>query len=201
MRLRERTEDRTLVTPPSADTVTTYRSSAARADRDEPTLVDARTRTDADRNDTDPTRADRANSADRTRADRATDRERAAAEPVRRDADRAPAPTPRARGSVTATLALVVGVTGALLVLSGILAGYGTAVGGLAVLLGIAGFSATGRRHVAGKTDAVLGLLFGLGAVVVGVLALTHSLHWLTVDTQPLTHLRQWLDAQFVRRF
>ncbi len=113
-----------------------------------------------------------------------------------------PAPAgPRPRASVLATLSLVAGVSAALMVLTGMLAGYGLAVGVLALVLAIAGISATGRRHVAGKTDALIGLVLGLAAVVGGILVLTGSLPWLTMDAQPLTNLRQWLDTQFVNRF
>jgi hypothetical protein len=108
---------------------------------------------------------------------------------------------PRPRASLLATASLVVGVAAAMFVLSGVLAGYGIALGVLALVLAIAGVSATGRRHVAGKTDALIGLALGLGAVVLGILVLTGSLSWLTMDTQPVNGFRQWLDAQFANRF
>jgi hypothetical protein len=54
---------------------------------------------------------------------------------------------------------------------------------------------------VAGKSDALLGMIFSLGAIVLGVLALTGSLGWLGTDVQPVNSLREWLDARFVNRF
>lgn len=139
---------------------------------------------------------------DRPRTDRPTVDDRpTGVEP----ADREPAPVapagPRPRASVLATFGLVTGVAAALLVLSGTLAGYGIALGVLASLAAIAGISATARRHVAGKSDALLGLAFGLGAVIVGILAMTGQFAWPTTDGETIQRFREWLDAQFVDRF
>jgi hypothetical protein len=123
----------------------------------------------------------------------------------RRDAtsaDAAPAVTgPKPRASLLATLGLIGGVAAALLVLSGPLLPYGIGLAVLALILSVSGMHATGRRHVAGKTDALIGLVLSLAAIVVGVLALTGSLSWLGTDMQPVTTLRQWLDAHTVNRF
>ncbi|MBB2946223.1 hypothetical protein FB565_005981 [Actinoplanes lutulentus] len=105
------------------------------------------------------------------------------------------------RASFMATLGLIAGVAGALLVLSGPLMGYGIGVAALGLLLSIGGLLGTRKRHVAGKTDALIGLLLSIGAIVIGVLALTGSLYWLGTDMQPVNDLRQWLDAQFAARF
>lgn len=142
------------------------------------------------------------------RADRPTERVVAGRAPIDRTSDLDEAPVvdgaavgPRPRASVFATLSLIVGVGAALFVLSGVLAGYGIALGVLAVLLAVVGVSATRRRHVAGKSDALLGLLLGLGAIVVGALAFAGALPWLTPDTDTAARLREWLDTQFVNRF
>ena len=107
---------------------------------------------------------------------------------------------PRPRASLLATLSLVAGVAAAMLVLSGVLAGYGLALGVLAMVLAIGGMSATGRRHVAGRTDALIGLALGLAAVVFGILVVTGSLAWLGMDADAAIRAREWLDAQFVDR-
>lgn len=115
-----------------------------------------------------------------------------------------PEPTvagPKARTSFIATLGLILGVAGALLVLSGPLLGYGMGVAGLALILSLAGVFTTRKRHVAGKTEALLGLLLSAAALVVGVLALTGQLTWLGTDMQPVTNLREWLDSQFTALF
>jgi len=123
-------------------------------------------------------------------------------EPTPVVADRTPVVAgPKPRASLLATLGLIFGVASALLVLSGPLLGYGIGVAGLALVLSLAGIHATGKRHVAGKSDALIGMVLALGAIVVGVLALTGSLSWLGTDMHPVTSLREWLDTQFVNRF
>jgi len=101
----------------------------------------------------------------------------------------------RPRASVMATLSLMFGLVSALAVLSGMLVAPGVALGVVAAVLAFGGLSATGRRHVAGRGDAVLGLLLGLGAVVVGVLSLTGVLSWLTPGTNQVSALYEWLRA------
>lgn len=108
---------------------------------------------------------------------------------------------PKPRSSMLATLGLILAVASALLVLSGPLLGYGIGVAVVALILSLSGIHATGKRHVAGKTDALIGMVLALAAIVVGVLALTGSLSWLGTDMQPVNTFRQWLDAQFVNRF
>jgi hypothetical protein len=108
---------------------------------------------------------------------------------------------PRPRASLLATLGLICAVVAVMLVLSGPLLGYGLGVAVLALILSLSGIHATGRRHVAGKSDALIGMVLSLAAIVVGVLALTGSLSWLGTDVQPVNSLREWLDTQFVNRF
>ncbi|GLW29776.1 hypothetical protein Areg01_27160 [Actinoplanes regularis] len=113
----------------------------------------------------------------------------------------APAPVRRPRASGLATFGLIAGVAGLALVLSGPLAGWGLGVAGLGLLLSLLGLSATRKQHVAGKADALIGIVVALGAIVLGVLALNGQLSWLGTDTQPPSDLREWLDAQFANRF
>jgi len=108
---------------------------------------------------------------------------------------------PKPRASLLATLGLILSVVGALLVLSGPLLGWGIGVAGLALVLSLCGIHATGRRHVAGKTDALIGMVLSLAAIVVGVLALTGSLAWAGTDIPAVSNLREWLDTQFANRF
>lgn len=108
---------------------------------------------------------------------------------------------PKPRASMLATLGLILGVVSALLVLSGPLLGYGIVLAVLALILSLSGIHATGKRHVAGKTDALIGMVLSLAAIVVGVLALTGSLPWLGTDMQSVNTAREWLDAQFIDRF
>ncbi|MGC4767848.1 thrombospondin [Micromonospora sp. DT44] len=108
---------------------------------------------------------------------------------------------PKPRASLLATLGLIVSVVGAMFVLSGTLAGYGIGLGAFGAVLSVLGLMATRRRHVAGKTDALFGILIGLAAVVVGVLAMTGQFAWPTTDGDWVQRLREWLDSQFVDRF
>jgi hypothetical protein len=94
-----------------------------------------------------------------------------------------------------ATLSLVFGVAAALTVLTGLLTGPGVVLGLLAAIFGIGGMSATGRPHVAGKSDAILGLMLALGAIVVGTLTLTGAMPWLTPDSNQVSEVRTWLEA------
>lgn len=138
------------------------------------------------------------------RADTAADRAAALHTADEAEAERTAEAVPevrRPRASGLAMFGLILGVAGALFVLSGTLAGYGIALGALAVLCSLGGMSATSRFHVAGRTDAMLGLLLGLGAVVIGILAVTGTLSWLSPDTDRVGWLRNWLDTNTVNRF
>ncbi|MFD0821806.1 thrombospondin, partial [Micromonospora zhanjiangensis] len=73
--------------------------------------------------------------------------------------------------------------------------------GAVGALLAVGGLGATRRRHVAGKSDAMLGLVLGLGAVVLGILALTGQFDWPNTDGDAVARFREWLDSQFVNRF
>ncbi|MBB5824560.1 DUF308 domain-containing protein [Micromonospora carbonacea] len=138
------------------------------------------------------------------------ERDRAAERPLPADrveagdeARREPVPVPagpKPRASLLASLGLVVGVAGLAAVLTGTLAGYGIAVGALGAVLSVFGLLATRRRHIAGKTDALLGMAFGVAAVVLGVLAMTGQFVWPTTDGDWVQRLREWLDSQFVDR-
>ncbi|MFV2020460.1 hypothetical protein [Micromonospora sp. LOL_023] len=128
-------------------------------------------------------------------------------EPPTRE-DSAPRPTPppapagpRPRASMLATLSLMTGIVGALFVLSGALAPYGIAIGVVALAFGLGGISATARRHIAGRTEALIGIVLALGTMLVGSLALTGSLSWLTTEMDTVSQVRQWLDSQFAGIF
>lgn len=103
---------------------------------------------------------------------------------------------PRPRASLLAMGALIFGVTSALSVLTGLLAGPGIALGVIGIVLGFGGLAATGRRHVAGKADALLGLLLAMAAVVVGVGAFNGMVPWLHPDTNQVSQVHDWLAGQ-----
>jgi hypothetical protein len=109
-----------------------------------------------------------------------------------------PTPTPsvtvhRQRVSVVAPLSLMLSVVAACAVATGSLAGVGAIVGLVAAILAIVGIVTTSRVFVSGKPDAVLGVLLGLAAAVVGALAMTGRLSWLDPSTNEATRLHDWL--------
>ncbi|MGC4762068.1 thrombospondin [Micromonospora sp. DT46] len=174
---------------------------APRSTEPDPALertLDGRT-TDLDRNAALGARTDRDRAVDGDTVERPVDRDGDGVPD--REPERAVVAGPKPRASILATLGLIVGVAGALFVLTGSLAGYGIALGALGAVLAVLGLMATRRRHIAGKTDALLGVALGLGAVVLGVLAMTGQFDWPTTDGDWVQRFREWLDSQFVDRF
>jgi hypothetical protein len=123
-------------------------------------------------------------------------REAAARATIARDDTEILATGPRPRASLLATTSLILGLAASLSVLTGLLAGPGVGLGLLAAFAAIGGISATSRRHVAGKSDALLGMALGLTAIVIGTLILTGNLPWITSDTDQVMRVRDWLDAR-----
>ena len=107
------------------------------------------------------------------------------------------APKVRARASLAATLALIVGLTSVYCALTGRLAPIAVVLGVVGLLLSFAGLSASGRPRVTGSGLAVFALLLSVGGAVLGVLAMTHSVSWLDSDVDQVSRLRDWFDAQF----
>jgi hypothetical protein len=107
------------------------------------------------------------------------------------------APKVRARASLAATLALIVGLTSVYAALTGRLAPIAVVLGVIGLLLSFAGLSASGRPRVTGSGLAVFALLLSVGGAVLGVLAMTHSVSWLDSDVDQVSRLRDWFDAQF----
>lgn len=108
-----------------------------------------------------------------------------------------PAQKIRARASLIATIALIVGLTSVYAALTGRLAPVAVALGVIGLLLSFAGLSATGRPRIAGGGLAVFALLLSIGGAVLGVLAMTGSVPWLDSDVDQVSRMRDWLDARF----
>ncbi len=114
---------------------------------------------------------------------------------TRKSTNREPAvPTPRVHASVSATLSLVTGTLAVAATLTGLLAPLGFAAGVLAVLLGVLAVRAVRRPAVNGHALVTLGLLGGLVAITLSLLAMTHSLSWLSNRTDEIAALHNWLD-------
>jgi hypothetical protein len=99
------------------------------------------------------------------------------------------------RSSVLATVSLLFAIPGALAVATGILGAAGAALGLVGALFAIGGLTATRQRHIAGRGNAVIGLLLGLGALAAGALSVTGNLPWLDPHVNQLTNLIAWLSV------
>lgn len=119
----------------------------------------------------------------------------------RPDRELDPVLTKKPRASLLATLGLIVSVAGALFVLTGTLAGHGIGLSAVGAVLSVLGLMATRRRHIAGKTDALIGVAAGVAAVVLGIVAMTGQFDWPTTDGQWVGRFREWLDSQFANWF
>jgi hypothetical protein len=111
----------------------------------------------------------------------------------------APAPAPqkiRARASIIATLALIVGFTSVYAALTGVLAPLAVALGVLGLILSFGGMSASGKPRIAGGGLALFALILSVGGAVLGVLAMNHTTGWLDSDIDQVARLRDWMDAQ-----
>ena len=73
----------------------------------------------------------------------------------------------------------------------------GVGIGVLALLFAIGGVSATGRRYrfIAGRGEALVGLLLATAAIVVGILAITGVLPGFDTDTNVVEELSDQLPG------
>jgi hypothetical protein len=103
----------------------------------------------------------------------------------------------RARASVLASIALALAVAAALIVATGVLAVIGVGIAVLALLFAMGGLSATGRqyRFIAGRGQALVGLLLATAAIVVGILAITGVLPGFDTDTNVVEELSDRLPG------
>jgi hypothetical protein len=100
----------------------------------------------------------------------------------------------RAHVSGAATLSLIIGTLAIAATLTGLLAPIGFAAGILAVLVGIAALYAVRRPGVTGHTLVGLGILFGLIAIVLSVLAISGSVSWLSNKSDEINTVHNWLN-------
>ena len=104
------------------------------------------------------------------------------------------APARRTRVSAMATLSLIAGTLAVAAALTGLLAPLGFVAGVLAVLFGVFAIYAVWRPAVNGHGLVGLGLLFGVVAVGLSVLAMSHSVSWLSNRTDEIAVLHNWLN-------
>jgi len=104
------------------------------------------------------------------------------------------APALRTRVSAMATLSLIAGTLAVTATLTGLLAPLGFAAGVFAVLFGLFARRAVRRSTVNGRGLVGLGVLFGLVAIAVSALAMSHSVSWLSNRTDEIAVLHNWLN-------
>ena len=104
------------------------------------------------------------------------------------------APTRRTHTSAMATLSLIAGTLAVAAALTGLLAPLGFVAGVLAVLFSVVAIYAVRRPAVNGHALVGLGLVFGVVAVALSVLAMSHSVSWLSNRTDEITLLHNWLN-------
>jgi hypothetical protein len=103
----------------------------------------------------------------------------------------------RARVSIWATLGLIVSVVGLCATLTGLLAPEGFALGLVGFVMSLGGIGAAGRPGVTGRGLAGLGMLCGLAAVVLAVLALTGDFSWPDSKVNEISRWHTWLVAHW----
>jgi hypothetical protein len=104
------------------------------------------------------------------------------------------APTRPTRASSAATLSLIAGSFAVAATLTGLLAPLGFAAGVVAVLFGVFALRAVRRPTVNGRGLISFGLLFGFVAILLSVLAMSHSASWLSNRTDEITVVHTWLN-------
>jgi hypothetical protein len=103
----------------------------------------------------------------------------------------------RTRTSVMAGLGLVLGVVAVLAVATGLLAVIGVGVGVAALLISIGGVTATGNHYpyLAGRLEALIGVILAAAAILVGILAVVGALPALDTDANLVEQLHEQLPS------
>jgi hypothetical protein len=96
--------------------------------------------------------------------------------------------------SMLATLSMIIGVLSVAATLTGLLAPLGFAGGIVAALLGIFAVPSVSRRHVSGHGLMMFGVLLGVVAVVLSLLAINGELSWLNSNTDEVATVHTWLN-------
>ena len=102
-----------------------------------------------------------------------------------------------AHASALATLALIVGVASVGATLTGLLAPVGFIGGVIAVALGLLALMGVRRPAVTGHGLLGLAVIFGIAAIALSIIAMTHEFSWLSSNTDEVARLNTWLDNHF----
>jgi hypothetical protein len=91
----------------------------------------------------------------------------------------------------------IVGTLAIAATLTGLLAPLGFAAGILALLLGLIALVAVRRPNVTGHGLMVFGIVFGLIAIALSMLAMGGQLSWLSKNTDEIATVHTWLNDHF----
>ena len=104
-------------------------------------------------------------------------------------------PVYRARVSARCVFGLLLGIVALAATGTGLLAPVGVVLGTLAGLVALVCMIAPRRREITGRSLAVLGFMLGLAAAVLGILAMSGRLPWLTSHTNTVSELHDLVDT------
>jgi hypothetical protein len=185
-------QDNTVVTEATAearqdDAARVAAADQAAADRDAADQASAAAT--AQREDAERAAADQA-AADRAAEEKAAD-DKAADDVVE------PVSTRWAHVSLLASLSFFLGTLAVAATLTGLLAPLGFAAGIVAVVLGALASLGVRRRNVTGHGLVTFGILFGLIAIILSVLAMAGDLSWLSNKTDEIATVHNWLNDHF----
>lgn len=109
-------------------------------------------------------------------------------------ADTVPLVAPyRVRVAAMAVVGLILGVVAVCATLTGLLAAAGVVVGVLAVVVAVVGLVGARRYDRTGRGLALIGLVCGIGAATIGVLAIGGHLSWLSGRSNEVGEVYDWL--------
>ena len=97
--------------------------------------------------------------------------------------------------SFVASVSVVLGTLAVAATLTGLLAPFGFVAGILAVLFGLLAMPAVRRRNVTGHGLVGFGILLGLAAIVLSMVAMSHQVSWLSSRTDEVATVHTWLTS------
>jgi hypothetical protein len=109
-------------------------------------------------------------------------------------ADTVPLVAPyRVRVAPMAVVSLILGVIAVCATLTGLLAAVGVVIGALAAAAAVTGLLGARRYDRTGRGLAVIGLVCGMGAATIAVLAIGGHLSWLSSHRDEVGQVYDWL--------
>ncbi|HZD98219.1 MAG TPA: hypothetical protein VE132_08670 [Micromonosporaceae bacterium] len=107
-----------------------------------------------------------------------------------------PAAQMPSRVSIWAAGGALIAVVAICATVTGLLAPVGAAIGVVATLASLIGLRTTGR-HLAGHGLAIVGVLLGLAAIVIGAFAVTRHYAWPNSTVDEIARWHSWLVARW----